>query len=110
MTEQLNLPLDWEGLVNEGIEARKMGDAANWRLGDLAGGVETHYGDCDLQKYSNRIGVAYESLRDYQRVSKRFVERSTNLTWSHHRVVAAQDSMSRLLPAGSIAPAEAIGA
>jgi hypothetical protein len=88
---------DWEDLVNAGIEARKMGDQSNWTLGDLAAQVETTYGQGDLQKYAERIGVEYGSLRAYQAVAKRFVKRLTNLTWSHHQIVAARDDAEDVL-------------
>jgi N6-adenosine-specific RNA methylase IME4 len=81
---------DWETLVNEGIEARKLGDQSAWRLGDLAGDVQTSYGEGDLEKYAARVGVVAKTLYDYKRVAARFSERSENLTWGHHQVVAAQ--------------------
>ena len=98
--QQPELPLDWEGLVNEGIEARKMGDAANWRLGDLAAGVETVYGEGDLQRYADAIGIEYGTLREQRRVAGKFPEnarRLANLTWSHHQVVAGRKDREAVL-------------
>lgn len=87
---QPELPLDWEGLVNEGIEARKMGDQANWRLGDLASQVQTTYGNGDMPKYAARVRLAYKTLLDYERVAQAygFSLRNENLSWWHHREVA----------------------
>jgi N6-adenosine-specific RNA methylase IME4 len=83
---------DWESLVNEGIEARKLGDAANWTLGDLALGVQTVYGDGRLAHYAESIGLAYEALKKDRYVSSQFEKgkRFPNLSWGHHMVVAAR--------------------
>lgn len=91
---------DWEALVNDGIEARKLGDQSNWLLGDLAAEVETDYGHGDLEKYAMRIGVAFKSLQSYRTVAASFGEKSRrldNLTWSHHQVVAGRDDADKLL-------------
>jgi phage N-6-adenine-methyltransferase len=87
----------WEDLVNDGIEARKQGDGANWLLGDLAGRVETTYGAGDLQKYADRVGTGYKSLLQYRWVAERFFNRLEHLTWTHHMVVAARDDAEALL-------------
>ena len=95
------LPLDWEELVNEGIEARKMGDQSNWRLGDLAVQVKKGYGQSDLEKYAARIGEAYSTLQDYHWVSKRYQNlaraRFSALSWAHFRVVAKRGDAEQLL-------------
>lgn len=102
--QDTQLVFDWETLVNDGIEARKQADDAAWRLGDLALQVETHYGEGDLEKYAERIAVQYVALRQYRYVSKQFKNdtRVTNLSWSHHREVAAlDDRYDRLADAAS---------
>lgn len=98
---------DWETLVNDGIEARnqqvagrKQVDGGSWKLGDLAGQVETHYGEADIQKYAERIGVPPVTLRDYRRVAEAYelVERSTILSWGHHQVLSARNDRLKWLP------------
>ncbi len=93
------LPLDWEGLVNEGIEARKMGDQSNWRLGDLALQVETTRGrhGKGLQEYADSIKANYSTLVEYRTVAKKFPERSGTISWSHYQVVAARDDAEAIL-------------
>jgi 16S rRNA G966 N2-methylase RsmD len=87
------LAFDWETLVNEGIEARKQADSAAWELGDLAAKVETTRGrhGKGLQDYADAIGVSYQTLRQYERVSEKFDRRLPHLSWSHHQTVAALD-------------------
>lgn len=94
--------MDWEDAVNEGIEARKQGDAARWTLGDLAGGVEKAYGEAKLKHYADSIGISYGTLRRYRWVAQAFagadkssvdksVRRQT-LSFSHHEAVAGREN------------------
>ena len=85
--------LYWDEHVREGIEARQQRDGAQWRLGDLAASVETTYGEQSLQKYAEEIGVEFNTLREYRRVANEFgnATRVANLSWTHHREVAALD-------------------
>jgi hypothetical protein len=80
----------WPGFVEDGIEARKQLEGAQWCLGDLAREIETTYGKADLQAYADAIGVEYHTLLNYRHVSKRFESsrRRENLTWSHHERLA----------------------
>jgi DNA polymerase-3 subunit beta len=87
----------WNALVDEGVAARKDHDGAAWKLGELALEVETHYGEHDLERYAEQIGVAYRTLLDYRRVAKAFSERSEKLTWTHHQIVAAHPKRQKLL-------------
>jgi hypothetical protein len=84
--------IHWPDLVAEGIEARRTRDGAQWRLGDLALEVETTYGGHELERYAEDVGVEYNTLRDYRDTAKAYGidERSSNLSWSHHRAVRSQ--------------------
>lgn len=86
-------------LVRQGIAARQRRDGAQWDLGDLAATVETAYGAADLERYADEIGVDYDTLRDYRRVAVAFEngDRSPNLSWLHHRVLAARDDRRKWL-------------
>jgi hypothetical protein len=91
---QVQKKRSWKELVEEGKRVLETRDMAQWKLGDLANEVETHYGGQDLQKYADEIGVNYSSLRVYQAVSRKF-EFATRvaflLPWSYFRVVAGLD-------------------
>lgn len=90
--QDTQLAFDWETLVNEGIEARKMGDQSAWCLGDLALKVASGYGEGGLEKYAKRIGTPHMSLVGYRWVSKRFPENIRgliNLSYGHFQAVAA---------------------
>ena len=89
--------LGWEEDVAEGIRLREKQDGARWELGALAARVGTRYGDHTLKTYAAAISVGYSALRDYLQVSKRFVGHPTNLSWSHHQVVAARDDAEEWL-------------
>jgi hypothetical protein len=93
--------MDWETLVFEGLEARQMKDKAQWKLGDLALQVETTYGEHSLEKYAEMVVVNHNSLQEYRRVAKAY-EKSTrvdNLTWAHHRAIAAHPERQQWLTA-----------
>jgi hypothetical protein len=84
--------IHWPDLVQEGISARRDRDGAQWRLGDLALEVETSYGGGELERYAEEIGLEYDTLRRYRDVSRAYVfaTRVANLSFSHHRQVAAR--------------------
>jgi hypothetical protein len=80
--------LYWDEIVRRGMAARKKSDDSSWELGECASEVETRYGEGDLQKYADAIGVNYDTLRDYRYVVGRFVERPTNLPFGVLRALA----------------------
>ena len=90
---------EYEKLVAEGIKAGKKGDAAQWRLGDLALQVATRYGEGTLEEYAERIDMEYRTLRVWRWVAKAFPEnvRRPTLRWSHHQLVAAKPDASEWL-------------
>lgn len=85
--------MDWESAVVDGIEARQNRDDAQWVLGDLALGIETSYGDHNLERYAEAVGVEYNSLRAYRIVAAAYQSdrRISNLSWTHHQVIAGRD-------------------
>jgi len=69
-------------------------DLLCWCIGDWIAFGQKHVGWGD--KFTEAIeatGIEYGSLREYASVSERvaIVVRTTNLSWSHHRAVAALD-------------------
>jgi hypothetical protein len=84
--------LDWEELISAGIEARQASDQTRWKLGDLALQVDSRYGEHTLEQYAKSIGVPYDSLRRYRDISKAYeaATRVASLSWTHHRVMAAE--------------------
>jgi hypothetical protein len=87
-------PPSYESLVKQGRQAAK----SQWTLGDLASRVEIAYGDGKLQEYAEDIGVDYRTLLDYRTVARAYEksERS-DLPWSVHRVLAAQEDRVKLV-------------
>jgi HPt (histidine-containing phosphotransfer) domain-containing protein len=67
--------------------------AFSWALGDLALEFGTYYGEHSLPVFAKAIKLPAAAVRDCRRVAGAFqnVERSTNLSWSHHRIIAEQD-------------------
>ncbi len=84
----------WEDVVLDGCAAARQEDGGKWRLGDLASEVarSSVYGERRLEKFADAIKRPYATVRDYRRVAEAFtsVERSTLLSWDHHRIVAAR--------------------
>jgi hypothetical protein len=63
-----------------------------WRKGDIAVGLKPVYGEQTLEKFAERVGVEYETLKRYKWVAQQYelVQRRTNLSFSHHQFVAAR--------------------
>lgn len=74
--------LQWDEIVERGRAAREASDGAQWLLGDLASSVETRYGEHDLQKYADQIGINLDTLMDYRTTAKRFSVRYRQLPFS----------------------------
>ena len=51
------------------------------------------YGTLALERYAEAIEVAFNTLRDFRQVADRyeFDDRSSNLSWTHHQVVAGRE-------------------
>ncbi len=85
-------------LVKEGKQAAK----SQWKLGDLALEVETHYAERSLEEYADEIGVALDALQDYRYVASRY-EKSVctdNVSWSVFKILAAQEDRAKLIKDG----------
>ena len=82
----------WEHLIIEGVDARQSRDRAQFKLGDLALQVETHYGDHSLWNYAQPIGIEFHQLQSYRTVARAYEEsvRTDNLSWTHHERVASR--------------------
>ncbi len=93
---------EFEKLVAEGIEAKEAGEAASWKLGDLAVQVTERYSrdeERSLPKYADSIDVPYSTLHGFKRVAERFPESSgrRQLSFSHHQAVVARKDADELL-------------
>lgn len=98
------LPDDLTSLRYEDFVAlgRCVESSRNWLLGDLACGVEVKWGDGSLRQYASDIGVEHKTLEQFRTVSKAYKseERSSDCTWSLHKVLASQDDRLELLASG----------
>jgi hypothetical protein len=68
----------------------------NWRLGDLAALVETHYGERSLAEYAEAIGIKPSTLNQYRWVSERWPihyrgNESEPKPWTIFRELAGED-------------------
>lgn len=83
----------WEEYITLGQEARESKDDSNWKLGDLALGVDKDYGEDSIGKYAYAISVPKKSLMNNRTIAKRFPEevrvRYKKLSWSHFEAVSA---------------------
>lgn len=93
--------LTWEQSVREGIRARRRSDESLWTIGDLARTVEARYGERSLKRFADAISVDYERLREARWVASCYdgqnAVRTAQVSWSHHRVVAARDDRGKWL-------------
>jgi N6-adenosine-specific RNA methylase IME4 len=88
----LELPdgLDFDGWLEVGATLRDMDRKLPWMIGDWLNYGERKYGE----KYSQALettGLEYQTLNGMKWAASRFeiMRRRTNLSWSHHREVAA---------------------
>ena len=75
--------------MKEGKQAAGM----QWTLGDLAIEVsnEARYGDRALERFAEETGVAYKSIKEYQRVARAYPEKSMRMAnFAICSVLAAQ--------------------
>ena len=64
---------EYDGLVEEGRAIADEHESSMWRLGELAGRVDTIFGASSLKKYAEDIGVEYSTLKK---------AKSTALVWT----------------------------
>jgi len=88
----------WDELVAEG---RLAIDGFQWKLGDLAGEVETSYGEASLAAYAAEVGVNGSTLMVYRSVARAYPESfiRIKISFGAAQVFAAQPD--RLELAGS---------
>ena len=83
----------WESYISEGLEAREDIDNGNWKLGDLALGIQTAYGENSIGKYAYAIGVIKKTLMGYRTVASKFPkeirEKYRKLSFSHFKTVTS---------------------
>jgi hypothetical protein len=65
----------WGEYVAEGRRLVEEADQIQWRLGDLALGVEKSYGDNKLGLFAKDIGVNMKTLSQYRMVAKAYPEK-----------------------------------
>jgi hypothetical protein len=82
---------------------------SRWALGDLACQVETSYGESELAKYAEEVGVRWSTLRDYAQVSRAFPAscRAATHSWTVYRTLAAQDDRLELVAGEKMTVAQA---
>jgi hypothetical protein len=70
-------------------EADRKQSSAQWTKGDLLLGLE----DESLMEFSEHVNDSYQTLKKYRWVASRYnqVLRRTNLSYSHHELVAARE-------------------
>jgi hypothetical protein len=97
----------WDELVAEGRELAAAANGQQWRIGDLAlevaemrphGGVPADV-ETRLNRFSNEIGVPFNTLRDYRRVAARWPEdtRVSSVSFFVHRAFAGLDDRFDLI-------------
>jgi hypothetical protein len=98
------LPADLSGaeyadLVDLGRQFHHHLSLFRWALGDIAAHVEISYGEGRLQQYASDLGIEYETLRVYRWVSQQYPQsvRRVTLSWSVHRVLAAEEDRLDLI-------------
>lgn len=84
------IQLDWEEAILEWEETDKLEDQVQWRRGDIALALKPVYGEATLERFTEEVGVEYNTLRQYRQVSEAYQidDRSSSLSWTHHMRVA----------------------
>jgi hypothetical protein len=86
----MNIPDDWESLVDVAREITADMDNRRWLLGDIAGLAERRHGQGSIKELATAIRMSrHKTLYEYERVA-RFYDVSTRgeyplLSWSHYR-------------------------
>lgn len=90
---------DMDRYIEVGRRVEQYRAATAWILGDLACGVETHYGAGELVRYANAIGVEYETLKAYRTAARAWEPgiRIPDLPWTVHQVLASQPDRAELI-------------
>jgi len=87
-------------LVEMGIRAKQQKEEMKWTLGDIARRLETHHGQHTLEEYAKAMGEDPSTLKRYRWVAGVYgekVHRRTNLSFTHHQLVAARKDRLELL-------------
>lgn len=83
--------LEWDEFVARGKAIAVRADRDQWSLGWLACEIETHYGENDLAKFADAIGIHLDALTDYRYVASRFLVRTKDVPFSIYRLLAKLD-------------------
>jgi hypothetical protein len=67
----------YEDAVEEGKEIVQCLNKDQWRLGELADGVATDYGEETLKSYAEDIGINFNTLRNYRSMYRKWPNRDT---------------------------------
>jgi N6-adenosine-specific RNA methylase IME4 len=103
----LDLPLDlsFDDWLDVGCRLRELEGAIQWWIGDWLAYGERRYGE-KYKLAAAATGYAYDTLNAARWVAQQvpFVRRRTNLSWSHHKEVAAlgPTEQDRLLDAAHV--------
>lgn len=101
VVEQKVKNVSLEEFISRGLELREKKDNINWELGDLASDVTYEFGPKFLSDFSKGIGIEVSTIKRYRDVSRAYSkeirEKFKMLSWTHFRLVAAQENREELL-------------
>lgn len=90
-----------EDCITRGLVLREAKDNISWELGDLAILITDQFGPKFLNEFSKGIGIEVSTIRRYRDVAKAYSaedrEKFKMLSWTHFRMVAAQENRLELL-------------
>jgi hypothetical protein len=86
--------LEWEEAILEWEEINQLETKLQWRRGDIALALKPNSGERiedTLKAFAKAVDIKFSTLQDYRWVAKQYerVARA-NLSWTHHRFVAAR--------------------
>lgn len=86
-------PLLWQLWVSQGEVLRRRWAAFRWEVGDWVLRGDAEFGEYASQHFDS-LGLSQEQVAQYSWVAKRFppYARNPELSWSHHRELAAIES------------------
>lgn len=118
IAEAIAPSITYDELVRQGREAREQADNVQWVEGDLALAIEVlpaHERPRDpetgafleddekaLKRYAEDVDLPYSTLKNYRQASAAWpmVQRRTEVPWSVHQVLAAQEDRFDLIRPG----------
>ena len=72
--------IEYENAVEEGSLLVQRIERDQWRLGELADGVATVYGEESLKRYAADIGINFNTLRNYRSMHRKWPNKNSRPT------------------------------